>query len=225
MFAMAAMSRNRVIGNGGDIPWRVPEEFKWFRQMTSDRVVIMGRRTFESLPKPLVGRVNVVLTRHPGQLRKDERFRSVFAGATVGTAAHRLRDVVQLNFPQTPRTQIRLVRGMDSLERSGISKEACLCGGAQVYEQFLPMCSVLYLSVIKREVEGDTFFPSFEHLFKYCGVLKDYAEFQVLRYERIVSCQDDAEESGEEEIGGLVAVSGRVSSHPPVAGESDRVRY
>jgi dihydrofolate reductase len=64
------MSLNRVIGDGNRIPWHLPEDFKWFKQMTTGQVIVMGRRTFESIGKPLPNRETVVLTRtgfaHPG---------------------------------------------------------------------------------------------------------------------------------------------------------------
>ena len=63
MKAIAAMSLNRVIGREGQIPWHLPEDFQWFKRMTSGHVVLMGRKTFESLGKPLPNRTNLVLTR------------------------------------------------------------------------------------------------------------------------------------------------------------------
>src|SRR6266849_4637499 len=57
------MSLNRVIGAGGKIPWHLPEDFKWFKKMTTGQVIVMGRRTFESIGKPLPNRTTVVLTR------------------------------------------------------------------------------------------------------------------------------------------------------------------
>ncbi len=68
--AIAAMSLNRVIGAGNKIPWHLPEDFKWFKQMTMGNVVVMGRKTFESLGRPLPNRKNIVLTRHPQRLIK-----------------------------------------------------------------------------------------------------------------------------------------------------------
>jgi dihydrofolate reductase len=61
--AIAAMSENRVIGQGNRIPWHLPEDFKWFKQVTTGHVVVMGRRTFESIGKPLPNRTTVVLSR------------------------------------------------------------------------------------------------------------------------------------------------------------------
>jgi dihydrofolate reductase len=57
------MSLNRVIGNGNRIPWHLPEDFKWFKQVTSGQIIVMGRKTFESIGKPLPNRATVVLSR------------------------------------------------------------------------------------------------------------------------------------------------------------------
>lgn len=62
MKAIAAMARNRVIGANGSIPWHLPEDFRWFKKMTLGGVVVMGRKTFESLGRPLPGRRNVVVS-------------------------------------------------------------------------------------------------------------------------------------------------------------------
>jgi dihydrofolate reductase len=64
--AIAAMSLNRVIGREGRIPWQLPEDFRWFKRMTTGHVVLMGRKTFESLGKPLPDRLNIVATRGGG---------------------------------------------------------------------------------------------------------------------------------------------------------------
>ena len=63
--AIAAMSLNRVIGRANTIPWHLPEDFKWFKKMTTGRVIVMGRKTFESIGKPLPNRTNAVVTRGP----------------------------------------------------------------------------------------------------------------------------------------------------------------
>jgi dihydrofolate reductase len=64
--AIAAMSLNRVIGKDGHLPWHIPEDFKWFKKTTSGAAVLMGRKTFESLGRPLPNRRNLVATRGPG---------------------------------------------------------------------------------------------------------------------------------------------------------------
>src|SRR5712672_1732786 len=67
--AIAAMSLNRVIGAGSKIPWHLPEDFKWFKQMTSGHIVVMGRKTFQAIGKPLPNRTTIVLTRSPMEVK------------------------------------------------------------------------------------------------------------------------------------------------------------
>jgi dihydrofolate reductase len=149
--AIAAMSLNRVIGRGNQIPWHLPEDFKWFKRMTTGQVIVMGRKTYESIGRPLPQRTTVVLTRSSG---------AIPGVLTVSS----LEDVH------------RAVGGGD--------REIFICGGAQVYEQALPWCSDLYLTIVKREVEGDTLFPRFEDRFELAGELRDTPEFRILHYYR-----------------------------------------
>lgn len=145
--AIAAMSENRVIGQGNKIPWYLPEEFKWFKRMTTGHIMVMGRKTFESIGKPLPNRITVVVSR--------------------------------------TRTQIPGVRVVSDLSAVDPAAEDCdvfVCGGAQIYEQALPLCSDLYLTVVKRTVEGDAFFPPFEHRFRLVGQILDCPEFKILHY-------------------------------------------
>src|SRR6267142_4762053 len=150
--AIAAMSENRVIGNGNTIPWHLPEDYKWFKKMTTGNIIVMGRKTYESIGKPLPNRTTIVLSRSPSNV----------SGVRVIT------DLKELG----------------SLEAELAGREIFICGGAQVYEQALPMCSDLYLTLVKRNVEGDTFFPPFENLFELEGEIRDFPEFKVLHYRR-----------------------------------------
>ncbi len=147
--AIAAMAENRVIGNGNAIPWHLPEDFKFFKQTTMGHVLLMGRKTFESIGRPLPGRDTVVLSR------------SGFSHAGVQIVAN-LNDLV------TPADN-RLV---------------FICGGAEIYAQTLSKCSDLYLTHVKRTVEGDAFFPEFEHLFEPVETLQDNADFRIVHYRR-----------------------------------------
>src|SRR5258707_9698721 len=131
--AIAAMSLNRVIGAGNRIPWHLPEDFQWFKKMTTGQVVVMGRKTFESIGKPLPNRTTIVLTRSA----------NTFLGART------VADLQDLD-PEDPAWE---------------GKEIYICGGARVYEQALPRCSDLYLTLVKREVDGNVFFPPFEDRF------------------------------------------------------------
>lgn len=144
------MSLNRVIGAGNKIPWRLPEDFKWFKKMTTGHVIVMGRKTYESIGKPLPNRTTIVLTRSLASI----------PGVLTASAL----------------TQI------DRSAPSVAGREIFICGGAQVYEQALPSCSDLYLTLVKREVEGDTFFPRFEDQFELKDKLVDNADFSILHY-------------------------------------------
>ena len=145
--ALAAMSLNRVIGAGNKIPWHLPEDFKWFKEMTTGQVIVMGRKTYESIGRPLPNRETVVLSR------------SGFAAAGV-----------------------RVVGSLAEIDPAREGREVFIVGGAQVYEQALPLCSDLFLTVVQREVQGDAFFPAFEEGFELVEVVRETPEFRILHY-------------------------------------------
>ena len=146
------MSLNRVIGFRNTIPWHLPEDFKWFKKMTTGQVIVMGRKTFQSIGKPLPNRTTVVLT------KSLEPIRDVLQVASLD----------QIN-PYAP-------------EFAG--RDLFICGGAQVYAQALPKCSDLYLTLVQRTVEGDTFFPPFEDQFELLEMIAETPEFKILHYRR-----------------------------------------
>ena len=175
--AIAAMSLNRVIGNGSKIPWHLPEDFKWFKQVTMGQVLVMGRKTFESIGKPLPGRETIVLTRgawsHPGV-----------------TAVHDLREVVEWSTNPSPGLPATL--SPSDGERDGVrgalgDRQVFIAGGAEIYRQALPLCDELLLTLVKREVEGDAFFPPFEEQFELVEKIRETPEFDILRYQRRVN--------------------------------------
>jgi dihydrofolate reductase len=193
--AIAAMSLNRVIGRGNQIPWRLPEDFRWFKQMTTGQVVLMGRKTFESLRKPLPNRQTIVLTRDP------QRFIQVCAGRSLAVRAWPgLRPEAPVtegggprfgpspgvnadHSPASPRpTTLWVCRSLDDVDPDAVDAEVFVCGGADIYRQALPWCSDLYLTLVKREVEGDAFFPPFEDRFERCATLRETPELDILHY-------------------------------------------
>ena len=190
MKAIAAMSLNRVIGNGGQIPWHLPEDFKWFKQLTSGGIVLMGRKTFLSLPKPLPNRTNVVFTRGPQALAHDPEFVArCGVKPLVGHWNARLRrGPAQLGFERIARREVWLVRSvarfLAALKKSRPQREVFVIGGAQIYKRLVPLCSDLYLTVVPRIVEGDAFLPEFEHLFDFANVALTTADFEVRHYRR-----------------------------------------
>ena len=144
------MSLNRVIGADNRIPWHLPEDFKWFKKLTTGQVIVMGRRTFESIGKPLPNRTTLVLTRSAGPI----------------PGVRTLSDMSQL----------------DPADPALAGREIFICGGAQLYQQALPLCSDLYLTLVKRVVEGDTLFPPFEDQFELIEEILDCPAFKILHY-------------------------------------------
>ena len=144
------MSLNRVIGAGNRIPWHLPEDFRWFKQMTTGQVIVMGRKTFESIGKPLPNRATIVLTRSPNPI----------------PGAQTVSDLSRI----------------DPADPALAGRDIFICGGAQLYQQALPLCSDLYLTVVQRVVEGDVLFPAFEDQFELVEEVIERPEFKILHY-------------------------------------------
>ena len=126
---IAAIARNRVIGNDNQLLWHLPGDMRHFRETTRGKPVIMGRNTWESLPekfRPLPGRLNIVVSRNPAYAAP---------GATLVTSLE------------------------DALKQVDSADEAFVIGGADLYRQALPCAERLYLTEIDAEFSGDAFFP------------------------------------------------------------------
>lgn len=131
---IAAMTRNRVIGKNNDIPWHLPDDFKYFKEMTRGHFVLMGRKNFDSLPdkfKPLPDRPNVIITH-----------KSAFDGKGA-YVVHSLEEAL-------------------GLARSAGEQEAFIIGGGEIYRQGLEISDRIYLTEIATELAGDVFFPEFD---------------------------------------------------------------
>jgi dihydrofolate reductase len=190
MKAVAAMSLNRVIGRDGAIPWHLPEDFKWFKQLTSGHLVIMGRKTFDSLPKPLPNRTNIVVTRKASELSHDQGFVAKCGQfPVVEDWAGRLQSGANLIAADgaAPR-EVWLVESLDqlvaALEKHSPVRELFVIGGSEIYGQLLPRCSDVYISQVMREVEGDAFFPEFESEFDLVDVPLHTPDFEVRHFRR-----------------------------------------
>lgn len=178
--AIAAMSENRVIGHGNQIPWHLPEDFKWFKKMTTGNVVVMGRKTFESIGKPLPNRTTLILTRHPQHLINAHP--QVFGDYHEWRGGEYLKRPYQLRLTKLnggPTADIFIFNSIDRLTPEDFPTDIFICGGAQVYEQALPRCSDLYLTRVKRTCEGDAFFPPFEDSFVLASIVTDTPEFTI----------------------------------------------
>lgn len=151
---VAAVARNGCIGKDGDLPWRIPEDMKRYRTITMGKVVVMGRKTWESIPerfRPLPGRTNVVLTRDAGYRLPAgvERFGSL----TEALAAHAGDDVV-------------------------------INGGGAVYAEAMDRADALDVTHVHRDVDGDTFFPAIDSVVWKETVREDHDGFSFVTYRR-----------------------------------------
>ena len=126
---LAAVARNGVIGVDGGLPWHLADELALFKELTLGHVLVMGRRTYESIGRPLPGRTTIVVTRRPDWEAGAEGVRRAGSVAEALELAARLGD------------------------------EVFVVGGAQVFAEALPATERLALTFVDAEPEGDTSFP------------------------------------------------------------------
>lgn len=134
--AVAAMGANRVIGVDNGLPWDIPEDMKFFREKTKGKIMIVGRKTFETFGKVLPGRFHLVITRN-ADYRVDHPLVRVVGSWKEAVEEARKR------IPEWP-------------------EEVCVVGGAEIYRQSLPDLDRIYLTVIERDYPGDAKFPEFD---------------------------------------------------------------
>jgi len=129
---VVCMARNRVIGRGGQMPWRMPSDLRHFKALTLGNPVIMGRKTYESIGKALPGRTNIVVSRHTGLRLPD---------ATV------VRDLEAG------------IREATRIAEDAGGREVFVIGGGEIYAQALKLADVIHATVLAADVDGDTQFP------------------------------------------------------------------
>ncbi|MFZ1971155.1 MAG: dihydrofolate reductase [Candidatus Nanoarchaeia archaeon] len=132
---IAAMSLNNVIGDDGKIPWKIKEDMKHFRELTTGYPVIMGRSTYDSLGKALPHRENIVVTRSLDSAIWNQRGDAIFCGS------------IPLAFDLAKSFQVNT------------NKKAYVIGGGQIYAQTLNLVDRLELTIVNKKVSGDTYFP------------------------------------------------------------------
>ncbi len=140
---IAAVARDGAIGRNGDQPFYISEDLKHFKALTSGHPIVMGRRTFEALPRgPLPGRHNIVVSR-------DEAFKADILGRYASAGDSKTR----LTVAASPEEAIKAAGG----------EEAYVIGGGAIYSIFMPAADKLQLTEIDAEAEGaDTFFPAID---------------------------------------------------------------
>jgi dihydrofolate reductase len=135
---IACMDKNRGIGKDNAMPWHLPKELAYFKEITENNIVVMGRKTYESIGKPLPNRVNIVIS-----------------------STQDISNDSTLTFPSIDNFMSFLdaYKLVDIMTGEGL--DIYIIGGATIYEQFLPYADELYITTINAEFDCDTFFPEF----------------------------------------------------------------
>lgn len=133
---IVAVAENNAIGLNNKMPWHLPEDLQHFKAITMGKPIIMGRKTFESLRKPLPGRTNIVITRDATYDHDGIR------------VVHSLTSALSL---------------AKNIAMADTINELMVIGGANIYQQALPLAQRLYLTRIHKKFEGDTFFPELDN--------------------------------------------------------------
>jgi len=132
---IAAVATNGVIGSGNYIPWHLPSDFAHFKRMTLGKPLIMGRKTFESIGRPLPGRTNIVVSRQEGYQPN---------GVLVISSLEAALDHAQ------------------SIAEADRANEVMIGGGAEIYAQAMPIANRLYITHVGAEPQGDAYFPAID---------------------------------------------------------------
>lgn len=129
---IVAAAENQVIGHKGELPWHIPEDLKFFREKTKGHIIIMGRKTWESLPKPLPQRFHIVITRQAGYQAPGAH---VVANLDEALALSR-KHLAEWN------------------------PEVFIVGGGEIYRESLSRTDVIYLTRVHQDVDGDATYPA-----------------------------------------------------------------
>jgi dihydrofolate reductase len=156
LIIIAAIAKNNVIGRlNGEMPWHVKEEFQHFKETTLGSAIIMGRKTFETLGKPLKGRENIIVTR-------NKIFEVEFKDVKI---FHSLEE------------SIRYCKFKNY-------ENVFIIGGGNIYKQAIPLVDEMILSFMKFEAEGEVKFPEIQsHIWKKVSN-EDREQFEIIRYVR-----------------------------------------
>lgn len=160
---IAAVAQNRVIGQNGRLPWELPEDMYWFKTQTMHKPVIMGRKTFEAIGRPLPRRLNIVISR-----KGEEEKENLLWTASVEEALEKARQA-----PDYANVEIMIL------------------GGGEIYSQTLALADRLYLTEIDASPDGDAWFPSFDKRLWERKILEEYPSqngqpaFVITQYDRV----------------------------------------
>lgn len=156
--SIAAMAQNRVIGRDNTLIWHIPADLKHFKKMTMGKPIIMGRKSYESIGKPLPGRANIVVSRSFENKLPTESTSHFKAMESVAPDIYKETD--EGPFLHTSLETAITYAKLKALN-AGLD-EVFITGGGEIYKQTLPITDRLYLTLIHKDYEGDVYFPEFD---------------------------------------------------------------
>ena len=146
MHLIVALNNNNVIGNDNTIPWHLPSDLKRFKALTENNIVVMGRKTYDSLPKkPLKNRINVVITTNPKPFSNDDTLFFVNLENSIELLNH-----------------INLLNRFKNQKQ----KEIYIIGGSSIYKYFFDYCTHYHITKVYNDISGNVLFPYNLELFK-----------------------------------------------------------
>jgi dihydrofolate reductase len=162
MKAIIAMSENRCIGKENKIPWYIPNDFKWFKEFTTGKKLIVGKNTFDTLPM-LKNREILVLTRRIEELSDIPNQYLINKNDLTGKIIN-VDDISSMELDKDP--------------------DIIVAGGAKTYVRLLPYITEFYVTHVNGSYDGDTFMPLFEDLFTNKEVVKEFDLHKVIKYSK-----------------------------------------
>ena len=182
LYHVVAMALNRVIGKDNRLPWHFSSDLKHFKELTFGSTVIMGRKTFESIGKPLPGRENFVISRShsesyschsedPERREGDEESQRSFASLRM----------------TKPSEHLHYFNSIEKAIQSVKTPKAFIIGGAQIFKETISRVDGIYLTQIEKEYEGDRFYPEIPSPFREQSrkALQDQPKVEVIFYQNV----------------------------------------
>lgn len=171
---IVACDKNRAIGKAGTLPWDIPSDLKRFKNLTTGHPVIMGRKTWESIPekfRPLPERTNIIVTR-------DKSY--VAGGALITTSIEKAVDTADASEGREPLDSLRQSSG-----QAARGKEIFIIGGGEIFKQVMPFVDRLYVTEVDTQSGGDVFFPEYKSIFTK-KISEESGEYQGLKYSYLI---------------------------------------
>jgi dihydrofolate reductase len=149
---IVAMSTNRVIGIENQLPWKLSGDMAWFKKQTMNKIMLLGRKTWESLPiRPLPGREHIIISKNKSYIPLSVSGQEVSSVNTVNSVDAALETAHDI-----------AAQFLENRDKFSEAAELMVIGGATIYQLMLPLCDKLYITRVKGDFSGDAWFPELD---------------------------------------------------------------